>query len=486
MATDEQRAYRQGITYWFEAEDALQGYFQHIAEQHFPYDQKKAVQLIDCLGQALLPVVAKTGRVENHEKRTPRYLKAMERWSALSAEFLQAGYEMTSFMNRVKRELRQSLGFEGDFKVQQYSLDLVIDWLVDAVDKQKHWLFSYDKLGRIDLFNHSKQQGEGLLKLAHADFKGFRMAGLARGLDYETVRLNGRPAITKDGLRFVRIKSLAALNKAGKDLQNCLRNKPRDNELHLDYASLFQSGRVEFIALCGAQGEVHGLLSVQNGVIQEASGKQSELLNRKYMAAIIDFATDYGLDVTPHVYRTGIVKTTSGLVSYLDLVDRHRHQTLHVAGDLMLNKLRSPYQLHREAFALYNIRVDGILFMHDCAVQAMDYVSANSIAALGCTFLKEISATVYAGTLMTDRTPADMKLETQPTRAGSNIGLVKICKPFQLGHKGYDVVQVMTGEAYAELNSNGNAFLRQYREKLAQRPTLETIFHDITFPPSLR
>lgn len=486
MATDEQHTYRQGISYWFEAEDALQGYFQHVAEQHFPYDQQKAAQLVDCLGQALLPVVAKTGRVENHEKRTPRYLKAMEEWSALSAEFAHAGYEMTSFMHRVKRELRKSLGFDGDFKVQQYSLDLIIDWLVEAVDKQKHWLFSYDALGRIDLFNHAKQQGPALLKLANADFKGFRMVGLARGLDYETVNLNGRPAVTKDGLRFVKIKSIAALDKAGKDLQNCLRNKPRDNELHLDYQSLFQSGRVEFIALCGAQGDIHGLLSVQNGVIQEASGKQSELLGRKYMAAIIDFATDLGLDTTEHVYRTGIVKTTSGLVSYLDLVDRHRHTTLHVAGDLLLNKMRRSYETHRLPFALHNIRVDGVLLMHDCAVQAMSQVFANTIAALGCALLKEISATVYAGTLITDRSPADMQLETQPNRASTNINLVKICRPFEVGQKGYDVVQVMTGEAFAELHTSGNAFLRDYREKLAKRPTLETIFHEITFPPSLR
>lgn len=386
----------------------------------------------------------------------------------------------------IDEALRQLLGFGGDDKVQHYSFDLVVDWLMDAVDQQKSWLYNYDSLGRIALFNHTKQQGPILLAFAEQDFSGFRMKGLVRGIDYEVPGTDEISGDMNGALRFIRIKSVDALKRAGDDLQNCIRNKPRDNALQVDYQAALRGGDVAFIALCGAQGEIHALMTIQNGMIKEVGGKQGVLPNKKYMDPIVDFANRHRLKVHDKVAITGLVKTQTGFVRYLDLVDPHRDVPLHIEGDLNLSDVHDVFNVHNVPFNLQNFQVNGHLIMHRCYVRSLSNITAETIAVMGCGHLGQIDTSVKAELLITDRAPKDLKLCAITPHGRTNIKIVKICDPLGKDPNGYTVVQRMTGEAYAELFAGSNEIQRQYAAKLeAVRPTVKVVLEDIPFPRAL-
>ena len=344
-------------------------------------------------------------------------------------------------------------------------MNLIVDRLIESVWQQKPWLFTYDNRGRITKFHQAKQNARGLLTLARKDFKGFHMFCLLSGLDYKS-----GPPLNKDGLRFMQLKSIHALMKAGKDLQNCLQNAPGKNDFHINYHQEMISGSAEFVALCGPRGDVHDLLRIVDSTLLEASGKQSALLNQHYMDMVIDYVCQRRLGVSDQVFRHGVVVAEEGIASYLELGNPDREETLHITGDLSLDQIQNTNKNHGVAFEIRNVVVDGNLSLINTHIQSMTHVSAHWIKVVDCPLLEELDVSVKAKALLTDSPPDELRLHTYPGTDNTAIDYVTMYD----GKRGRHAPQTsirFTGTEYATMYSADSNFMKEFAAMFrAMRP----------------
>lgn len=382
----------------------------------------------------------------------------MQAWNGRDTEFIHAARRVTSPFDHIEHKLlevfslQRVAGIDDTVMLQKSYLSQVMDCLVLAVDQQKPWLFVYDDIGRIERINHANRKPSEIVKFALRELDVFRIPDLVRQVDYEEGE-----ALPGSTLRAVKLKSVAALMAAGTDLQNCLINPPLDgvprNQFQLDYNQLILSGKTDFIAFCSSKGEMHALLRISDGVLQEAAGKQSCLLNSDYMPMLVDWVRRYNLDVVDDVFMTGLAKSRSGLVTYIDLVDPNRSEPITFDGHLNLGRLKHSYARHRITPHLVNIIVHGELCVDGSHFEMMRGVKAGSISAVDCFSLGDIHHDVVADQLITDSSPKNLRLHAAPSSGTYGIKEVVMTTSHD-DRKQVQIIECVTAQEFVAM---GNA-----------------------------
>lgn len=380
-------------------------YCYHLSQRKFPNDAARAQQFADLAMQVFTYVFSNSPSDEPSPTRFEQLVDKITPWKAAQAEFARAGVHLNNIIGSVENKLRRGLAPRNSDKVQRYYLAVVSDWLEQVVVQQVPWLFIRDRHGQITKLKDIMLTPETLLAVARGNYKGFHMYGLLKNMDYIV-----GPPINNDGMRFVQLTSLDALEQAGRELQNCLQYPAGMNDLHINYHEEMMSGRVQFIALCNARGGMHGLLRIADGVLLEASGKQSALLAPRYMHEVIEYLYDHCIVPSPYVFLHGVIQATRGLTSYLELVNKNRRERLCVNGDLILDYIRRDFKTHGLPFDITNLAVQGTLFLDNTQVQSITNTQAARIVITRSPELHELDRTVVADELHTDRHASTFRL----------------------------------------------------------------------------
>lgn len=431
---------------WQDSKASINKYFSLIAERYFPNDTPRRAAFVGLLEQAFLPNLAIAVQVRDPAMYTRIELREMTARQPVSQQFAMVGQDVASFVQRVEQNICNLMQMGKTPREQKYHLDLIIDWLAQTIEKPVPWLYAVDEAGKIDRFNNPVPHIETIIDAASRGYRGFRMEGLVRGFDY---REYDHVAASADQYRFMRLASVEALQYAARTLNTHMQYGPQHNGMGLDYEAMLASGGCNFVALCCPQGRVEGIVTLQDGVLYEATGAHGALLNKRHMEMVIGYVTRNGFQVSQQVAHHGMVVTQQGLVSYLDLFDMHRAQVVQVQGDLNLQGMREGIPTHGLAMYLRDVDVTGNLIVTGSDIKGLMNVRAGQILAVDCPKLNDIDASVAAQWLLTDRQPG-----TKPGSLRIRMGAKRLSAIYEVAV--YDpaercVVEVMSGQAFATL-----------------------------------